>query len=114
LPKAEENYRKYSTLRSVHPSLGNSEKKKENKNFVMKLKNKRTLLQVERHYRQNIHYGWKNADLVKMLFTSQMFYAKLSVFQKEIHFGCLFGYPKKAEKHAFLPAAPFLAACVFG
>ena len=64
--------------------------------------------------RQNIHYGTKNADLAKLLFTSYKFCAKLSLFQKDIRFGCFFGYPKKAERHAFLPAAPFPAACVFG
>ncbi|MDD6040992.1 MAG: hypothetical protein PUD63_07375 [Clostridia bacterium] len=63
---------------------------------------------------KNIRYGRKSAVLVKLIFTSRDFCAKLSLFQKDILFGCLIGDLRKAERLAFLPAAPFLAAFVFG
>ena len=73
-----------------------------------------TLSEMDEGYKQNIHYGLKNTNLLKILFTIHHFCAKLSIFQKDIHFGYFFHIRKRRKAVSLRPAVPFLAAHIFG
>ena len=68
-----------------------------------------SLFEADGYKAQNLHSGKKIADIVKMLFTNTIFCAKLTILQKEIHFGCLIQHLKKAEGRG--PSACCTVSC---